>query len=680
MKKKIAMLTLCALFIRQNAVSADVWGVPIIIEGTSYYTLESTAQDNSVYITDKSGNKIVEQPFYDVKYEGEGYIVRYHGGELNNNCTVLDSNFKEVIPVKYNYIEYNKNTKCYECFYSDNSGKQCFDFYDKEFNKVSQPADVFPIEGTEYYCQKVIDEKSSLANKFYFICDADGNRLIEEGFRKITGLKGFIVVTRFSDYMEGLYNKDLKLAADIKYNWIGFDEESQCIILKSADKVEYLGLDAKYKKPVRKLGETGLYTIENEDGSFYFCDETGTAMSDKKYYDIYDIYNDKIVVRSGNKYPYKFGMVDNNLNTLFEEEYFAIEGNGEGQFKLYENEKVRHYDKMNEITCTDLDYKYITPIKGMENKYIYNMRRSEHDDALSQNKVIIDGDGNALTGFYLNIEPQGEDMYRTITVSAKVGMADSERGMLNSDLKLIVPMGPHTLTTIKESGVVFIEARMGDNIEAYYDLAGNRYGTKEEILKIGEDLHSMSDWAKESIEKAINIGIVPEQLRNAYKKNISRKEFCQIAISTYVAKTGAKIDESAASPFDDVFDKHITAAYNLGIVKGTGYKKFTPDNSITRQEAAVMLRNLANVLKIADTPKKEKFTDESYFADWAKDAIYSVAGIKSGNTYVMAGTEKGKFSPWMSYTREQAIATMLRLYNQSETTYQMSQEVKAESV
>ncbi|MCI8805601.1 MAG: hypothetical protein HFE59_06875, partial [Clostridiales bacterium] len=103
MKKKIAMLTLCALFIGQNAVFADVWRVPIIIEGTSYYTLESTAQDNSVYITDKSGNKIVEQPFYDVKYEGEGYIVRYHGGELNNNCTVLDSNFKEVIPVKYNY-------------------------------------------------------------------------------------------------------------------------------------------------------------------------------------------------------------------------------------------------------------------------------------------------------------------------------------------------------------------------------------------------------------------------------------------------------------------------------------------------------------------------------------------------------------------------------------------------
>lgn len=34
-----------------------------------------------------------------------------------------------------------------------------------------------------------------------------------------------------------------------------------------------------------------------------------------------------------------------------------------------------------------------------------------------------------------------------------------------------------------------------------------------------------------------------------------------------------------------------------------------------------------------------------------KTAIYSVAGIKSGDTYVMTGTGNGKFSPWMNYIK-----------------------------
>ncbi len=662
MKKKMALLMTCILFMGQNTVFADVEADPVVIEGTQYYTLEM--EDNGVCITDKLGKKIIDQLFFDVRYEGAGYIARYYGGELNNNCAILDNNFKEVTPVKYNYIEYNKNTKTYECGYGGDGGKQCFDFYDISFNKIAQPIDISPIETTDYYCQKIIDEESFEGKTFYFICDSKGNKLIEEGFRDVKGLKGFIVVKRFSDYMEGLYDKELKLVADIKYNFIYFEESSQSICLQSSDKKEYLDLDSKNKNPVRKLKETGLYTIE-KDGGFYFCDENGTVIKDTKYYDIRcEMDDDKIIVRSDDKYPYKFGMLDNKLNTLFKEEYFAIENNTEGKFKLYENDKVREYDKMKEVSCTELDYKYITPLT--ENKYIYKMILSGTDDMMSSNKVIIDKDGNALTDFYINIEPHGNDMGGIITVWSKVGMTDSTRGMLNSDLKLIVPMGYHTLVPVKEQGIVFIDAKMGDETEAYYDLQGNSYKTKEEIFKINKNSSDMSDWAKESIETAINIGIVPKELRNNYKSNISRKEFCQLAISTYIAKTGNKIDETAESPFDDISDVSITAAYNLGIVKGTGLKKFTPDNNITRQEAAVMLRNLANILKIADTPKQEKFIDENYFADWAKDAIYFVAGIKSGDTFVMVGTEKGKFSPWMNYTREQAVATMLRLYNQSE--------------
>jgi hypothetical protein len=112
--------------------------------------------------------------------------------------------------------------------------------------------------------------------------------------------------------------------------------------------------------------------------------------------------------------------------------------------------------------------------------------------------------------------------------------------------------------------------------------------------------------------------------------------------------------------FTDTDKEYINNAYELGIVSGVGNNKFAPDNSITRQEAAVMLNNLAELVNITDINNSEKFIDEKYFANWAKDSIYSIS-----NKGIMLGTEENKFSPWMNYTREQAIATMLRLYDYS---------------
>lgn len=187
------------------------------------------------------------------------------------------------------------------------------------------------------------------------------------------------------------------------------------------------------------------------------------------------------------------------------------------------------------------------------------------------------------------------------------------------------------------------------------------------------DLYSL--WAEESIKNSVELGLVPENLQSDYTAKITRHEFCQLVVQTYVAKTGNEMDMSAKTPFTDADDAYITTAYNLKIVSGVGSNKFAQDNNITRQEAAVMLNNLATVLNIDNSnPQSEKFVDEDYFADWAKSAIYSVAGIKSGDTYVMTGTGNGKFSPWMNYTREQAIATMWRLYSCESRVYRFIDE------
>ncbi len=84
---------------------------------------------------------------------------------------------------------------------------------------------------------------------------------------------------------------------------------------------------------------------------------------------------------------------------------------------------------------------------------------------------------------------------------------------------------------------------------------------------------------------------------------------------------------------------------------------------------------LDNIVKLFELKTEiyiyEKFIDEEYFASWAKDEIYDITRTKSGDNYVMMGTEKGNFSPWMNYTREQAISTMLRLYKIFEDKWKM---------
>lgn len=112
-----------------------------------------------------------------------------------------------------------------------------------------------------------------------------------------------------------------------------------------------------------------------------------------------------------------------------------------------------------------------------------------------------------------------------------------------------------------------------------------------------------------------------------------------------------------AKPFTDTSDRHVVEAYQLGIVNGKSEGRFEPNASITRQEAAVMLRNTAAVLEIDAPLSVSSFADINDIAPWAKDAVDFVSSAK-----IMDGTGNGRFSPQGLYTRQQAYITILRIY------------------
>ena len=102
----------------------------------------------------------------------------------------------------------------------------------------------------------------------------------------------------------------------------------------------------------------------------------------------------------------------------------------------------------------------------------------------------------------------------------------------------------------------------------------------------------------------------------------------------------------------------IEGAYALGILNGRSATTFDPDSPITRQEAASILmrcyRLYGGTYEAAD--RTPALSDWNSVADWARDDAAAVLELK-----VMQGSG-GAFDPQGTYTREQAVLTLLRLY------------------
>lgn len=180
----------------------------------------------------------------------------------------------------------------------------------------------------------------------------------------------------------------------------------------------------------------------------------------------------------------------------------------------------------------------------------------------------------------------------------------------------------------------------------------------------------MDSWAYDEVVKAIDTGLVPADLQNQYPVNIDRADFAALAVKlvevatgkdiddVILAKTGKTLDELEAQyPFSDTNDTDVIAAAALGIVNGNGNGTFAPYNSISRQEAAAMLMRVGKYLGKTDDSAASGFADESSISSWAKQAVAYVRSVG-----VMNGTSPTQFSPYETYTRQQAYMTILRLY------------------
>ena len=164
-----------------------------------------------------------------------------------------------------------------------------------------------------------------------------------------------------------------------------------------------------------------------------------------------------------------------------------------------------------------------------------------------------------------------------------------------------------------------------------------------------------SPWAVEYVSTAIAAGLVPQNLQSNYTNATTRAEFAALAVALYETTTGRTI--RGRTTFNDTVDLNVQRAGYLGIVNGVGNGNFNPNGQLTREQAAVMLARLANVIGQPLPQSTPTFADNAQISSWAFEAVGQAQAVG-----IMGGVGDNRFAPSGDYTREQSIVTILRLF------------------
>ncbi|MDD4089844.1 MAG: hypothetical protein PHP29_09165 [Tissierellia bacterium] len=184
-----------------------------------------------------------------------------------------------------------------------------------------------------------------------------------------------------------------------------------------------------------------------------------------------------------------------------------------------------------------------------------------------------------------------------------------------------------------------------------------------------------SDWAKTELQKANDLGLIPDILKGAdMTKPITREEFAELAVVLYEKVTGIKSEPFSPNPFTDTINPQILKAKNLGITEGTSGTTFSPKVLINREQCATMLFRAIKGIHPQGNYSIEgakDFPDQKHISSWAVEAtkymnkVGIITGDAQGNFMPKASTPAHEAAGYGMATREQAIALSLRTYNKA---------------
>lgn len=186
-------------------------------------------------------------------------------------------------------------------------------------------------------------------------------------------------------------------------------------------------------------------------------------------------------------------------------------------------------------------------------------------------------------------------------------------------------------------------------------------GYKEEIIKeipVFTDIEG--HWAKENIEFVVREGLFSGTSETTFSPNMAMTRGMFVTVLGKMAKADVKGYKD--SSFSDVktnayYMGYIEWAGNNNIIKGIGNGKFAPDQPITREEMAVIMKKYAQIngFTLSKLHEERTFADSEKISGYAKESVkeMQMAGI-------MSGKNGNQFDPQGIATRAEVSTVLCR--------------------
>jgi len=175
-----------------------------------------------------------------------------------------------------------------------------------------------------------------------------------------------------------------------------------------------------------------------------------------------------------------------------------------------------------------------------------------------------------------------------------------------------------------------------------------------------------NSWYKTAVSFVVENGLFAGTSDKTFGPNVPMTRGMFVTVLGRLAKADVSAENTGIS-FKDVkpdayYAKYVVWAAANGIVSGDGVGTFSPNRSITRQEAASIMFRYSKAMgydvTVSDNTATNKFSDASRVAPWAKEAMNWVLAKK-----VIGGNADGTLNPGGTATRAQVANIIMHFVN-----------------
>jgi len=521
----------------------------------------------------------------------------------------------------------------------------------------------------DYYRFVIGNESYHTDNSTRFIyVDRDGLECFVDGYKYVdpTKEKNYYILRNDNGngYVAGLYHKyDKKAVIPAIYDTLIYSSDDR-ITARKIDKYGIMNITQEVIIPfeykyldyindnfiiaVNDIGRYGVINIKNE------------VIYPFEYYDIYNIPENEgylRILKDG-----KFGLINSSdSKIIIPLEYDDIIYSYSHTAVALKDGKYGVINLRNEIIVPFI-YEAINYSDSGFTVYKDDLAgfidRQGKEVLPTEYYSILDVEGGLITAVIA--EENGDHKYVTYNLKGEEVTFPSDEGSGSND---IIRYARDILPSKSYNDVSIMNINGDDLIVAKYKTEG--FGVKFDYFR---QTKGPSDWAVKEISEAIENNLIPKDYQSLFTFNIKRYEFCRIIVSfleQYLDTTLKDIIKNNNidvynTPIIDEFNADIAVCLHLGIVNGRGNGIFDGESEITREEAAVMLTNLAKYLELYTNTYDQDLSDKEEVSSWAVDAVNFVLESK-----IMQGVGSDMFSPKTNITREQTYIIMNRMLNDS---------------